>query len=165
MASQIFTREFSRSTRGYIRPIIDFGSYILLQKLVRRETSLSPLARRRKVPHSATKPRAEKFGLPLQPIEFNIKPRISQKQAVPSERKGHPPQTPKKNSPPRRSFSSVDQVEEPGPLGEEDLDTRATKRRRVSMPGELISVVDPDAVVARSRSRLETFRWAHRLRN
>ena len=74
---------------------------------------------------------------------------------------------PKKNGPPRRSFSSVDQVEETGPLGEVDVDTRATKRRRVSMPGELVtqiasSVVDPDAVVARSRSRLEAFRWAHR---
>lgn len=133
---------------------------------MRRETSLSPIARRRKAPHSAIKPRTEKSGLPLQPIEFNIKPRISQK-AVPSERKGQLPQTPKKNIPPRRSFSSIDQVGEIKLFGDEDLDTRATKRRRVSMPGELIaqiapSVIDPDAVVARSRSRLETFRWAHR---
>ncbi|KAG8824015.1 Rad2 nuclease [Serendipita sp. 399] len=131
------------------------------QTLTRRETSLSPVAERRKNQSvDGEKKRARSKG-PLQPLVFNTAV-VEEKPKVPRPRKSKPSLIqPRSRSPSRVPRNGHDRSDKMDPEQE-----RLFKRRRISMPvtyakdrsliDESLSL-DVDDVLVRSKARLQAF--------
>ncbi|KAG8752882.1 Rad2 nuclease [Serendipita sp. 396] len=154
-------RRFKTVAQGW-RARFSLGS--TKPSLLRRETSLSPVAERRKSQGSEGDTKRARSKGPLQPLAVNTDS-VEQKRQAPRPRKSEPSLTRSRPCSPSRGSRNEHSERDKGDPEQE----RLYKRRRISMPviqakdSSLIDLsLDAEDVVVRSKARLQAFRYAKR---